>query len=426
MKQIALLAFLMVIAPMALASAAVLHVPAQYATITAALAACAAGDTVKVEAGTYSPSETGETYPLNIVVGGIHLLGAGMGLAILDAEETGRVIFHNAPGGGRISGFTITGGLSERGSGIWIRQSDPEIDHNLVIGNTATARAAGVYLDQNATPWIHHNVIWESRDGVPGDSVDPHGVVIEGNPAGIFEHNLVGRTDGNGLLTGGTANPVVRHNIHYENGTPGPPPNGRGICWFSSAGPLVVHNRSSATLPDPLAGRGRGRQRRRGELWTPRRVYGNLDGDPLFVDDDNLDFHLQPTSPAIDAGDPALPGDPDGTVADIGPFYFDQGIVSVPSGDGGGLVESLRGSPNPFRGSTQIYFSLRETAAVRIDIVDARDAACARYTPGVVGGAGGLRWDGRDQRGASVASGVYFLRVTSAGETRGLPLVLLR
>jgi len=31
---------------------------------------------------------------------------------------------------------------------------------------------------------------------------------------------------------------------------------------------------------------------------------GNLEADPLFVDPENGDFHLQPNSPAIDAGDP--------------------------------------------------------------------------------------------------------------------------
>jgi hypothetical protein len=49
-----------------------------------------------------------------------------------------------------------------------------------------------------------------------------------------------------------------------------------------------------------------------GCLWTysdigPETVAGtgNISDDPLFVDADNRDFHLQPTSPARDAGDPA-------------------------------------------------------------------------------------------------------------------------
>lgn len=47
---------------------------------------------------------------------------------------------------------------------------------------------------------------------------------------------------------------------------------------------------------------------------------GNISADPLFVSND--DFNLQAGSPAIDAGDPAGPLDPDGTMADMGALPF--------------------------------------------------------------------------------------------------------
>ena len=51
-------------------------------------------------------------------------------------------------------------------------------------------------------------------------------------------------------------------------------------------------------------------------------VYSNIFLDPLFVGSD--DFHLTEYSPCIDAGDPASPLDPDGTIADMGAYYFHQ------------------------------------------------------------------------------------------------------
>jgi hypothetical protein len=49
---------------------------------------------------------------------------------------------------------------------------------------------------------------------------------------------------------------------------------------------------------------------------------GNINSDPLFVNPAIGDYHLQPTSPCINAGDPLSPLDPDGTIADMGAFYF--------------------------------------------------------------------------------------------------------
>jgi hypothetical protein len=43
--------------------------------------------------------------------------------------------------------------------------------------------------------------------------------------------------------------------------------------------------------------------------------------DPVF-ESGYGDFHLQETSPCIDAGDPANPVDPDGTIADQGALYY--------------------------------------------------------------------------------------------------------
>ena len=51
---------------------------------------------------------------------------------------------------------------------------------------------------------------------------------------------------------------------------------------------------------------------------------GNINADPLFNDPDYDDFSLQYGSPAIDAGDPASPRDPDGTITDMGCIPYDQ------------------------------------------------------------------------------------------------------
>jgi hypothetical protein len=63
---------------------------------------------------------------------------------------------------------------------------------------------------------------------------------------------------------------------------------------------------------------------------------GNIDADPRFWDPASGDFHLQPTSPCVDAGDPSAT-DPDGSRADMGAFPYDpteclSPIVYCPGG----------------------------------------------------------------------------------------------
>ncbi|MCK4311361.1 MAG: hypothetical protein KAW88_01350 [Candidatus Cloacimonetes bacterium] len=48
---------------------------------------------------------------------------------------------------------------------------------------------------------------------------------------------------------------------------------------------------------------------------------GNIDADPLFVDPDNGDYHLQTGFPCIDAGNPDPQyNDPDATRNDMGAY----------------------------------------------------------------------------------------------------------
>ncbi len=54
----------------------------------------------------------------------------------------------------------------------------------------------------------------------------------------------------------------------------------------------------------------------------------NIVAVPLFVNAGAGDYRLQQGSACIDAGDPGLPPDPDGTVADMGAFPFDQDATS--------------------------------------------------------------------------------------------------
>jgi hypothetical protein len=415
------------------AAAAVHQVPTGFATLTEAIAAASPGDTLVVAAGTYSPSANGETFPLLVTTDTLTILGAGMGLSVVDAEGVSRVFLWDAASGGRVSGFTIQGGVADFGGGMRIQNGDPEIDRNLFTGNGASLRGSGIHVMKAAlplsSPWIHHNVVWANFDMNLADADDPHGVVISGQVEGTFEHNLVGRTDGNGLLVGGVAAPSVRHNIFFENGFPGPPPRGRGICWIGGAPARIFHNLFHGNVVAALLWSSSGGDfsgEEANEVSPSDSVYGNLDGDPLFVDVDAFDFHLQSESPAIDAGDPSLPLDPDGTIADLGPFFFEQSGVGVPVATGRALA-GLATAPNPFRATTTVRFDLAREARVTVEIVDVGGRVVRRLADASFSaGRRTVSWDGRDEDGRTVASGVYVMTVRAGDDAESAPVVRLR
>jgi len=105
---------------------------------------------------------------------------------------------------------------------------------------------------------------------------------------------------------------------------------------------------------------------------------GCIEADPLFVDPMNGDYHLSwanyPTqdstkSPCIDAGDPSSPLDPDGTIADMGAYYFNQGVsIDEPVQSSG---YNLTNYPNPINSNInnlKVSFNILKPSKVKIQL----------------------------------------------------------
>jgi len=83
--------------------------------------------------------------------------------------------------------------------------------------------------------------------------------------------------------------------------------------------------------------------------------------------------------------------------------------------------------PNPFNPETVVHFSLSENSLVRLSVYDPRGRQVrvlveARMDPGPHE----VRWDGRDDRGAPVGSGVYFYRLEAGSRTLSRKMTLLK
>jgi len=229
--------------------------------------------------------------------------------------------------------------------------SSPIIDHNVIMNNEKIGirvhygslptisyntiqyhEYQGIDCDGSSlSPLIHDNTITNSTRGIYASNSSPHIIrnILLNNVFGIqlynsyseITNNIISMNE-NGILCSTGSLSSIMNNVLSDNNI--------GVS-FSSVPAEIVNNlfwqnnsHSNGDFPPPSFG----------EIVTvnlngdPCDPYFNLFMDPLFVDPGNLDFHLTGNSPCIDAGDPDPANyDPDGTIADIGAFYYDQTIL---------------------------------------------------------------------------------------------------
>jgi hypothetical protein len=404
-----------------------IRVPDDVFSLSTAVDHARPGDRIEVAPGVWSPSTTGERFPLILVARDLEIVGAGAGRTILDAE-------------GRSRHFVFTGG-----------------DASLVSGMTLTRGSArlagGSILVEDASPGLHRLHIREASAEHGGDAVwvaagEPRlrQCLIEGNggrgPTLLLEegrvhleHITVVANAGPALEIGRGAEVVLRNSVVARPGTGG----GASVGIVLSGGQAAQLPRLERNLfSDCFAGIVQGDPDRvwdleaRSEEWE-----GMVEDDPLFVDGSARDYRLQLDSPARFESEDPESGEPteDQLGAYGGPRPLGLGAPEATFEEGTALLddedeeEGLLGPsvPNPFTPSTTIHFSVPEATVVdlgiynilgqRVRTLHAGDMAAGEHT---------RIWDGRDDLHEDVPPGIYFVRVTQGTTTESRRIVLVR
>ena len=103
------------------------------------------------------------------------------------------------------------------------------------------------------------------------------------------------------------------------------------------------------------------------------------------------------------------------TIGDFETPFTIEGTTDVPPRDHRNFM-LLGNYPNPFGPSTTLLFELAERSPVELGIYDASGRLMRRMAEQVYpAGRNAIRWDGRDEDGRRVSSGVYFYRMRVPG-----------
>ena len=327
------LSIIIILLQAAMLQAAVIHVPADQATIQAGIAAAANGDTVLVSRGRYY--ENIFFRGKDITVASHYLLSgdqADIDSTVIDGSAPAKpdsascVLFINGEDSTAVlCGFTLTrgggtkwqdehsAGTYREGGGVLVALCSPTIRNNMIIGNKVVGGAGlagaggGGIRAGDGDPRILNNVI------ALNSGADYGGGIVLNYCGAVVRNNLIcgnsgGPAYGGGgmwLNDNGAAPRLIENNTITGNSSGS---SGGGLCFLGSATATVVNTIIWAnTTPQMSAGHAATYCDIEGG-WAGA---GNINSDPLFAD---LHYFLLTTaSPCIDAGDSAAslndPGD---------------------------------------------------------------------------------------------------------------------
>ena len=438
----------------------IINVPADQPTIQEGINAAVDADTVLVQPGTYVENINYEGKL--ITVASLFLTTQDttyISQTVIDGNQTGSVVTFDSgeDPSTLLTGFTITNGYTNEGGGIYCSNSSPSFNNVTITDNSVGWVGGGIYCGSNSSPSLVNVTITDNHAWGGGgifcyinSSPSLVNVTISGNSADI---------DGGGIRCQDNSSPSLVNVTISGNTTDS---NGGGIsCWESS--PSLVNCIMWNDSPEEIYFYGSGDPNsitisysdiQGGEAGivtnnngTVNWLEGNIDEDPLFVGTGDYPFSLLEDSPCIDAGnpdpiyyDPEDPGNPGYALYPaMGTIINDMGAYGGPNAIGWppvGLEDNViiqtsevflqQNYPNPFNPTTNINYSLKENSKVSLSIYNIKGQKVKQLvSEQLSAGQHSVVWNGKDNNGKSVSSGIYFykLRTDNFEKTRKMILI---
>jgi|GEM_PF-6918722 len=268
------------------AESATLIVPDNYTSIESALLDAADGDTILVKPGTYP--ERIDFFGKAVTLRSTD----GAAVTIIDAGRAGSVVtFCTGEGAGSvIEGFTLTNGSAPRGGGVYCGAGvTARIVSNRIVANEASGtygKGGGLFCYEAAAPVMANNLIAANSAYCGG------GIYCKYAASPVLTNNTIVENTaafgGGGIYCRQSAPIVYNTILHGNEGPKGPE--------------VILAHAASLSISDSLVEGLQGGI----HVYTGSTLdwgSGMIDGDPLFVDPDQGDFHITWKSPCRNAGD---------------------------------------------------------------------------------------------------------------------------
>jgi len=374
MKSVIIASILIVAQLCASAGAETLHVPSQYHTIQSAIEASTDGDTIIVSPGLYC--ENVKFKGKNVTLRSINpssptivsqtVISAGGTVVALKSD-------------GEISGFTIRNSSEEWTDGIDCSRFSPTISHCVIKVPRKGIKGCVPYEKPASRPLIKNNII-NSREGVYLFSQ----AFAHGGVNAVIRNNIIisdGYDDGVGILYRAHKSlPLVTGNIITGCDV--------GICFIYDT---KEDKRKRLIRYNDIWGN-RVNYASQGKKFDLTGVQGNISADPLFLDSHDLDFHLQPDSPCVNAGNPNFIPEVNATDIDGQPRLangcVDIGVDEIPDENLIPVSLSIVGPSEMGVNSSQQFTAIANTGNWMVDVTRQAEWAVHPHTHATIDSGG--------------------------------------
>jgi predicted outer membrane repeat protein len=404
--------------------------------------------TVHLAAGTYSGENSGEVFPI-MGISNVNIMGAGAEETILDAESNNSHFYFSGIDTAVLSDFTIINANPENGlywpvyrGSIYLDDSNVRLEEMIIRDNYGGTVGGGVNLVNNSLCELYNVKITDNTAELNGGAI----YCSTDSEVRLTECELTGNQVEVDWEYAGSAiccvdsskavliNCTLADNFALAGGCIIIDENStmtmvNSICWNDSPAEIYIGQEADFDQPVAIAysnlrGGSEGIETPEGGEYE--WLEGNIDSQPLFINPEEGNYELSENSFCIDRGTDWFEWNEEvlvdlavseyhGEAPDMG--CYEYGMTAIDEFKIENVKCKMSNYPNPFNPETTIAFYVQQTGKVELAVYNVKGQKVSTLiNEELAAGEQKIVWQGTDNEGHKVSSGIYFIRLNIDGQ----------